>query len=188
MSPTPDTNYFVLSDDYFLGVVSSFNHYAPPWLKDLLTAKASAAEVACLTAAREDLSTEASFPKQLLYSSGCGGTAAADQPSALLSQPQQRPRDPATTTSLPNERDYYIEAKRTPSTKRIIFKEDLLKTLRYLESQNVYFHNARLGTVYLEEEQKQPSQYFNDQYFVVSKVAVSKADNKYDMTTKQVFH
>jgi hypothetical protein len=58
---------------------------------------------------------------------------------------------------LPNERDYYIEAKGTPTTKRIIFKEDLLRALRYLESQNVYFHNSRLGTVYLEEDQKQPS-------------------------------
>lgn len=57
----------MLSDDYFNGIVSSFNHHAPTWLKEALHSKVSAAEVACLTAAREDLSTEASFPKQLLY-------------------------------------------------------------------------------------------------------------------------
>lgn len=70
----------------------------------------------------------------------------------------------------------------------MIFREDLAEVLRYLESQTGYFHNARLNTVFTENDQSKPTKYLPNQYFVISKILVSHTDLKTDPANRQIFH
>lgn len=77
-----------------------------------------------------------------------------------------------------------INAETLPKERRMISVHDLQEALKYLDSQHPSFHNARLNTLHLEQEQKQPTFYVESQYFVLSKRTQNKNDSKFDLATR----